>query len=1281
VVNSGNNNVRVFDRNFTLVRTFGGTGNGNGQFNSPVGAAISPAGPNAGRVYVTDNINANTQVFTPTGAYRSQLPGPFMGPQGIAIDSTGNSYVADPVLQRVQIFTPTNSFAGSIQTAAAPQMQSPMGVARISATGKIYVTDSVVNGRIFVFTGTTNTFSGLIGSGQLRSPTGVAINPAGSSAGNIYAVDTGNNRVRIFNNAGTLVDTFGSVGDGSGQFISPQYIALQNSTGHVYVSDAGNNRIQVFYDPTIKTGSGPTVLPAITVNTPLVLNSPLIVTGNSTLDAGGRVVINPGGSFRTGTLTLKGGGIIANTNTRVNAPTTLTNGTFASTTGNTFTCGGAISDAPGANALPGILTIGGPGTPGTVILSGDNSFTGVTNVVGATLNLTGDLNTSASPLTLTSLPNPNPLGAEILPHVVLAPPTPASFAPPIGGKGTVTKEGPAPLTLAGNSTLEGQLNINEGTLEITGSPNGLNANVNFGPPLQQLGRPSAPKVLVFNRTNNGDAIFKKDIIGNGTVTHNNSGTLTLQGKLKYTGSTTTKGTLVLTGDTNEYTGPIIVGPPGMVNAGRNPFLLVLAPKTSTVLGSKISGRGSLVKIGNTSVKLTGNNTYQGTTLVGGGRLTLSGSPDALGGALVFGGIGNRPGVVPPTPVVVFHQNGNATFKNSIIGDVGLLIKDGQGTLALTALQSPFAGNTMVNQGTLALNSALPDSAVLVNAGATLKGNGSMKSLTLSGTASPGNSIGTLTVASDFTMQPTATYLAEVSANGTSDLITAGGRAQLNGTLNVVNEDSRTNLKNKTYTILTATQGVFGRFANLISTDRIKYTVSYLANSVKIVVSAIQDLADAFSPNDNSNAARTARYLDTFVDNAPAGSDLAQVTSVLDGFLSTGNTPALKNALNQIHPSLFREFGFLSFNQATLMNKTVRMQQQYRREGVWYQSIEGVPEARLAAFQNLVDNQSMKGFFDQNKMASSTGKPKKKGLAFIQDEGIPRGTPVAQRIRNKYTSVWIEPLGQVNSKGHNSHGGINNGNIGLKSHTAGFSMGGDVQICKNAFIGLLGGYSNTPFEWKMHRGKGQMNTYNLGAYGTWIDGGFYIDGQIIGGQNRFRSFRNIAFGSIKRTAREHHRAFQLSTDAEIGYAIPLESLTFQPFFNLDYVLVHEKGYKERGAQSLNLAVKSKTAQFLQGELGATIYHTYVICDTLFRPAFQLGWLQKRPVSNSKERGGLVGQPQTLTVLGDNRVRNQLAPALSLTAQFPEGFNVTANVSAEVLGGQNTGEALLKIGYDF
>jgi hypothetical protein len=63
------------------------------------------------------------------------------------------------------------------------------------------------------------------------------------------------------------------------------------------------------------------------------------------------------------------------------------------------------------------------------------------------------------------------------------------------------------------------------------------------------------------------------------------------------------------------------------------------------------------------------------------------------------------------------------------------------------------------------------------------------------------------------------------------------------------------------------------------------------------------------------------------------------------------------------------------------------------------------------------------------------------------------------------------------------------------------------------------------------------------------------------------------------------------------------------------------------------------------------------------------------------GGLVGEPQTLTVLGDGRVRNQLGAATSLTAQFSNGVNITGRIAGEVLSGIQAGEALLRVGYDF
>ncbi len=65
------------------------------------------------------------------------------------------------------------------------------------------------------------------------------------SSGNVYVVDTGNNRIQKFTNGGTIVSTWGSKGSNDGQFSQPWSIAVDNNS-NVYVADTDNNRIQKF---------------------------------------------------------------------------------------------------------------------------------------------------------------------------------------------------------------------------------------------------------------------------------------------------------------------------------------------------------------------------------------------------------------------------------------------------------------------------------------------------------------------------------------------------------------------------------------------------------------------------------------------------------------------------------------------------------------------------------------------------------------------------------------------------------------------------------------------------------------------------------------------------------------------------------------------------------------------------------------------------------------------------------------------------------------------------
>lgn len=71
-------------------------------------------------------------------------------------------------------------------------------------------------------------------------PTDVAVDH-----GRIYIVDSGNNRVSVFDKAGKHLFSFGNEGDADGYFRNPVGIDVDRR-GRIYVADRGNQRVQIF---------------------------------------------------------------------------------------------------------------------------------------------------------------------------------------------------------------------------------------------------------------------------------------------------------------------------------------------------------------------------------------------------------------------------------------------------------------------------------------------------------------------------------------------------------------------------------------------------------------------------------------------------------------------------------------------------------------------------------------------------------------------------------------------------------------------------------------------------------------------------------------------------------------------------------------------------------------------------------------------------------------------------------------------------------------------------
>jgi hypothetical protein len=104
---------------------------------------------------------------------------------------------------------------------------------------------------------------GAAGGGRGRGPAGAGApqdvfsrptDVAWDSAGNIYVADgMGNNRIAKFDKNGKFIKSWGSTGNAPGQFSTVHALAI-DARGNVYAADTGNKRIQVFdSDGNVKT--------------------------------------------------------------------------------------------------------------------------------------------------------------------------------------------------------------------------------------------------------------------------------------------------------------------------------------------------------------------------------------------------------------------------------------------------------------------------------------------------------------------------------------------------------------------------------------------------------------------------------------------------------------------------------------------------------------------------------------------------------------------------------------------------------------------------------------------------------------------------------------------------------------------------------------------------------------------------------------------------------------------------------------------------------------------
>ena len=153
-------------------------------FNHPADICVAPSG----ELFVADGYgNSSVHRFAADGSYISSFgrpgggPGEFRVPHSISVSNDGRVYVADRENNRVQVFTTDGEFLDQWT-----DFKCPMGV-HIDAQQAVYVTDQVPRISILSLDGD------LLARGRTFE---YAHQVYTDSRGNIYGVDTGNQRVQ-----------------------------------------------------------------------------------------------------------------------------------------------------------------------------------------------------------------------------------------------------------------------------------------------------------------------------------------------------------------------------------------------------------------------------------------------------------------------------------------------------------------------------------------------------------------------------------------------------------------------------------------------------------------------------------------------------------------------------------------------------------------------------------------------------------------------------------------------------------------------------------------------------------------------------------------------------------------------------------------------------------------------------------------------------------------------------------------------------------------------------
>ncbi|MBV8101755.1 MAG: autotransporter domain-containing protein [Verrucomicrobia bacterium] len=1055
----------------------------------------------------------------------------------------------------------------------------------ISGTGSLTV--NLSDGATLALSG-DDTYSGqtLVEAGTLQAQSNTAF-----SLNSAFTVDSILDLNGFSNTIGSLSGT-GIVTNGIAQ------TDIKTAATTTAILTVGNDNSNSLFAGVLEDGTGALGLTKIGSGV-LTLTGTNTYTGGTIIDGG---VLQLGNGGTTGSIV----GNVAD------------NATLAFDRSDIYTFTGVIS---GTGAVQQIGT-------GTVVLTGNNTYTGGTIIGAGTLQLG---NGGTTGIITGNITNNGSLVIDLSDVFTLG--------GAISGTGSVRQIGAGTTVLTGNSTYTGGTIISAGTLQLgnggtTGTITGNVANnatlafdlsdvyifgglISGTGAVQQIG--TGTTVLTANNTYSGGTTISRgtlqlgtggttgtlvgNVIDNGTLAFNRSDTFTFGGLISGTGTIQQMGTgtVILTGN-NTYTGQTTIGmgtlqlgnggTTGSIigNVNDNGILTFYRTDAFTFSGV-ISGTGQVVKRGGDTLTLTGSNTYSGTTTVNGGTLQ-AGSAGAFSANSAFS---VNPGAVLDLNgfnSTIASLSGSGTVLNSGAGAATLtvgnnntdtifsgvlengtqsstdgkvaLTKVGTGALTLTGTNT-YIGSTTVDNGSLVVNGSIASPQTLVESTGLLAGTGLIGgNLVNNGMVNPGDAPGTLTVRGNYTQSPSGTLSVQIA-----------GLAP--GQYSLLLVDGHASLAGTLR--LTALNGFKLQVGNQLT--------FLIANG---------GVSGAFTTIENP-----------FVSNTIVKADVVTLASSVQIVGTQGNfvlaacnpnnvsvARALNSAVGAPQASaLITYLDNQPFN--TLCSDDFTAISPEKLTSVYSVGIS-LANVESANLERRMDEIRLGSHgFDGTAFTINGGPPSfTDGLAGPSGVEGKSGPSVPAPIPENRWGFFANGLGQF------IHVDGTEGASGFDLQTGGVTLGADYRIGSNFAIGLTADYAHTGVD-LVDNSNIDVNSGKFGLYTTVFGNGFYLDGAVTGGWSGYDTHRTALLGNANGST----DGADLNVLVDSGYDWTKGDLNIGPTATFQYSYVGFNAFTETGSLA-PLRYADQSVDSIRTSFGMKASYNWKIGAVLVKPELSAAW---------------------------------------------------------------------------